>query len=379
MRRPEDELAALEAAHLRRQIPTAGKTPALDFSSNDYLGLADHPRLREALAVAAHAHPAGAAASRLVSGTQPVHFEAEATLAQLKHAPAALLFSSGYAAALGTIQALAQRGDLVLLDRLCHASLIDGTRLSGASLRPFRHNDANHLEAELQRARARLPATARLLVLAESVYSMDGDCAPVADFAALCARFGAVLVLDEAHALGVLGPQGRGLAAAAQITDFPDLIQVGTLSKAAGLQGGFVAAAEAWIALILNRARSFIYTTGVLPALAGAVPAALELLTGPEGDARRDHLTRLRHQLGHALHGQLAPSAILPVPVASEAAALHLAEQLRSRGLRVPAIRFPTVSRGQARLRISLSANHQAAALDTLLHALKELGILANS
>jgi 8-amino-7-oxononanoate synthase len=337
-------------------IDLAGKR-LINFSSNDYLGLANDPRLRDAAITALKKFGVGAGASRLISGTQSPHLELEAALATWKGAEAALTFSSGYAAALGTVSALVGHGDIVVLDKLCHASLIDGAKLSGAILRVFPHNDMRKLEAHMQWAARAYPGK-RVLVVTEAVFSMDGDHAPLREIAELKERFSAVLLLDEAHAVGVLGRQGRGLAATEQWNEKIE-VQMGTLSKALGVSGGYICGSRSLIDWLINRARSFIYSTAPPPSTAAAAHAALEFLASPAGEKRREQLWRNIGTLGEAL--LIKPqSAIVPWIVGNEKAAIEAASTLQREGFFVPAIRYPTVAKGSARLRISVTAAHTA-------------------
>jgi 8-amino-7-oxononanoate synthase len=329
----------------------------INFSSNDYLGLANDPRLRDAAIAALQEFGVGAGASRLISGTQSSHVQLEAALAKWKGTEAALTFSSGYAAALGTIPALVTKGDVVLLDKLCHASLIDGAKLSGATIRVFPHNAIRKLQDHLQWAE-REHRGKRVLIITESVFSMDGDRAPVREIVDLKKRFGALLLLDEAHAVGVLGPDGRGLAAAEQVSDDVD-VQMGTMSKALGVSGGYICGSRNLIEWLINRARSFIYSTAPPPSVAAAALAALEFLMSAQGQKRREQLWRNVDMLGDALPVKPA-SAIVAWIIGDEKAAVETAGRLRAEGLFVPAIRYPSVGRGSARLRISVSAVHTA-------------------
>jgi 8-amino-7-oxononanoate synthase len=287
-----EELKALRTAALDRhlfeisssqgpEIEVAGRR-LLNFSSNDYLGLANDPRLREAAIAAINEFGVGAGASRLISGTQPPHLRLERTLAEWKGTEAALCFSSGYAAALGTIPALVTKNDVVLLDKLCHASLIDAAKLSGAILRVFPHNNLRKLENHLEWTR-REHAGKRVLILTESVFSMDGDRAPLRELVQLKKQYGALLMLDEAHAVGVIGPNGRGLAAAENVSDGVD-VHMGTLSKALGTSGGYVCGSHDLIECLINRARSFIYSTAPPPAIVAAALVAVDFLSSPEGE-----------------------------------------------------------------------------------------------
>ena len=351
----------------------------INFSSNDYLGLANDPRLREAAVSAIDEFGVGAGASRLISGTQSPHLRLERALATWKGTEAALCFSSGYSAALGTIPALASKNDVVLLDKLCHASLIDGARLSGAVLRVFPHNHMSKLESHLEWARRKHPGK-RVLIITESVFSMDGDRAPLRDLVELKKRFDALLMLDEAHAVGVIGPNGRGLAAAENVSAEVD-IQMGTLSKALGASGAYICGSRVLIEWLINRARSFIYSTAPAPAIAAAALAAVDFLSSNQGEERRLLLwerIRLMQELLPRIESNkkhVAPcSAIFPWIVGDEKAALDMAAAMQSEGFLVPAIRYPTVAKGAARLRITVTAAHEEAQIETLCEMIKRRG-----
>jgi 8-amino-7-oxononanoate synthase len=363
------------------EIEIAGQR-LINFSSNDYLGLANDSRLRGAAISAIDEFGIGAGASRLISGTQSPHLQLERTLAKWKGTEAALCFSSGYAAAVGTIPALIAKNDVVLLDKLCHASLIDGAKLSGAILRVFPHNHLRKLESHLEWARGNHTGK-QILVVTESVFSMDGDRAPLRDLVELKKRFGALLMLDEAHAVGVIGSTGRGLAAEENLNDDVD-VQMGTLSKALGASGGYICGSRALIEWLINRARSFIYSTALPPGIAAAALAAVDFLSSPEGEERRHLLwqkIRLMHELlpGSGLNGKsnAASSAIFPWIVGGDQAALDLASALQSEGFLVPAIRYPTVAKGAARLRITVTAAHQEDQIRSLCRAIKRLGAIS--
>jgi len=384
----EEQLEALRARsldrHLREicsaqgaEIETGGRR-LVNFSSNNYLGLANDPRLREAAITAISEFGIGGGASRLISGTQSPHLRLERALAKWKGTEAALCFGSGYAAALGTIPALARKGDVILLDKLCHASLIDGAKLSGAILRVFPHNHLGKLESHLQWSQ-RKHAGKRILIVTESVFSMDGDNAPLRELIELRKRFGALLLLDEAHAVGVIGPNGRGLAAAGNLDDDVD-VQMGTLSKAFGASGGYVCGSRNLIEWLINRARSFIYSTAPPPGIAAAALAAIDFLSSSEGEERRLLLwqkIRLMHELLPVSDlnrkSNAASSAILPWIVGDEQAALDLASALQSEGFLVPAIRYPTVAKGSARLRITVTASHEEDQIRALCEAIQRL------
>jgi 8-amino-7-oxononanoate synthase len=346
----------------------------LNFSSNDYLGLANEEFLREAAAEAARRFGAGAGAARLLSGTQPPHVALEEEIAAFKGTEAALSFSCGYTTALGVIPALAGRKDIVILDKLCHACLVDGARLSGATLRIFPHNNLERLEVLLRNSRAAAP-DARILVVTESVFSMDGDTAPLAEIVALKERYGAWLYVDEAHGVGVLGEGGRGLVHALGLGNLVE-IQMGTLGKAIGAAGGYVAGSRTLVDFLINRARSFIFSTAPPPAQAAAAVAALRWLRTPPGEERLRALENNRQYLFAALP-DLFPaspaSAIVPVPVGDEGAALALAREFFEQGFFIPAVRFPTVPRGRARLRLTLTALHTAGHLNAVTNAIRDL------
>jgi 8-amino-7-oxononanoate synthase len=361
-----------------------GGRELLIFSSNDYLGFANHPALKEATTKAVEKFGAGAGASRLICGSLAPYHELEETLAAFKGTEAALSFSTGYAAALGTIGALVGKDDVVIVDKLVHASIVDAARLSGAKLRVFAHNDCGELEARLKWARevqnpkskvqGRVP---RILVVTESVFSMDGDLAPLRDLVELKDRYGAWLMVDEAHATGLFGVQGRGLANAHEVSSRIE-IQMGTLGKALGASGGYVCGSRTLIDLLLNRARSFIFSTPPVPASAAAARAGVELLQTNEGEERRVQLWSMIDQLKNALVGErwklpVVQSAIIPLIVGAETEAVNLATRLREIGFLIPAIRYPTVARGAARLRVTLTAAHTANDVHALVAALKSL------
>ncbi len=339
----------------------------LAFCSNDYLGLANHPRLVEAAIEALRRNGVGSGASHLLTGHSRAHARLEHKLADYVRLPRALLFSTGYQANIGAVTALAGREDAVFSDTLNHASLIDGVRLSGAQAVRYPHGDL----AFLERALANSTARSRLIVT-DSVFSMDGDIAPLPGLFELAERFDALLLVDDAHGLGVIGPQGRGALAHFGLHS-PRLVYVGTLSKAAGVSGAFVAGSAEVVETVLQRARTYIFTTASPPHLAAALEASLELMQ--EEDWRRLRLRALIASLHEGLRGtRLLPSEtpVQALIIGANARAMALSSALRERGILVPAIRPPTVPVGTARLRISLSAAHQQADVGLLVTALLE-------
>jgi 8-amino-7-oxononanoate synthase len=344
----------------------------INFSSNDYLGLAQHPRLKQAAIEATEKWGSGAGAARLICGTLPVHRALEATIATFKGTAAALSFSSGYAAAVGTICALVGSDDVVVIDKLVHASLVDGARLSGAKLRVFRHNDVDDLRTILEWAQTVRKTNGRILVVTESVFSMDGDCAPLREIVELKEKFGAWLMLDEAHTLGVLGPGRRGLAEADGVANRVE-VQMGTLGKAVGSAGGFIAGSETLIDNLVNSARSFIFSTAAGPAAVAAARAGIDLIASEEGETLRANLLKNQNLLASISTQHRSPTAIVPIILGVEERALAAAEKLKHAGFLVPAIRYPTVARGKARLRVTLSAAHRRDQIEALLAALRTL------
>jgi len=335
----------------------AGDQSLLDFSSNDYLALSQHPDLVRASREALERFGTGVGAARLMSGDLAIFHQLEREVADFKGCAAALLFGSGYMANVGMIPALVGRGDVVFTDRLDHASIYDGCRLAGARLLRFRHNDLAHLEELLQKERG----AGRGLVIVESLYSMDGDIAPLAELVALKNRYSCQLLVDEAHATGIYGQHGGGLIQVAGLADQVDMV-VGTFGKALGSYGAYVAGSQELREYLINRARSFIYSTGLPPAVVGASLAAVRLV--------RQH-PEMRQQLAEratyfkeclikeGLPGNPGPSHIVPVMIGDGATALRLAEECCRVGLFVTAIRPPTVPEGTARVRFSLTLNHR--------------------
>jgi len=360
----------------------------LNFSSNDYLGLANHPALKEAAIEAIEKYGAGTGASRLLSGSLAPHHHLEEGLAVFKGAEAALTFSTGYAAALGTLGALIGKQDIVILDKLSHACLIDAARLSGAALRVFAHNDLNQLEEKLKWACARNAGAnhnggvsrPRTLVVTESVFSMDGDRAPLRQIVELKERYGAWLMVDEAHATGLYGEHRRGVLEELGLSDQVE-IQMGTMGKAIGASGGYICGSRCLIDLLVNRARSFIFSTAPVPAAAAAAAAGVCLIQSAVGAERRGVLCRGISQLesGMNLPSGLKLGPIVPLLIGDEAKAVRVADALPDRGIFIPAIRYPTVARGSARLRVTVTASHTAGEVEQLLAALQNLELIPGS
>ena len=363
------ELREIESAQSTRV--TLDGREFINFSSNDYLGLAGHPALGQAARSAVGQFGVGSGASRLICGSLQSHHELESALAKWQGTEAALVFSTGFAAAQGVLTSLLGLGDVVILDKKAHASMIDAAKLSGATLRVFRHNDLENLEKLLQWAADR---GGRVLVASESVFSMDGDHAPLAGIVELKERYGAWLMLDEAHAVGLYGPLGQGLAAADGLGERIE-IRMGTLGKAVGAAGGFICGSRRLTELLVNKARSFIFSTAPSPAVSAAARAGVELIQSAEGEKLRQQLWQRVGELRRGV-GSLGwetpaePSAILPLIVGGEAKAVATMERLSEAGFFIPAIRYPTVPRNEARLRVTLSASHSVEDIQQLVNAL---------
>jgi 8-amino-7-oxononanoate synthase len=381
------KLAALDAQSLirRRRIADTRCTPLqvvdgramLAFCSNDYLGLAAHPRVVEALRAGAQLYGAGSGASHLISGHSRAHAILEERLAEFA-APhiedaRALYLSTGYMANLAVLTALGADSDAVIFsEALNHASLIDGARLAKAGVTVYPHGDVAALEALLAASSA-----STKIVATDAVFSMDGDLAPLPQLLSLCERYGAWLFVDDAHGFGVLGAQGRGALEHFNLRS-PNIVYVGTLGKAAGVSGAFIAAHASVIELMIQRARPYIYTTAAPPALAHALLTSLDIITSEEGAALRSHLELLIAQLDAELHLKrwqrvVSTTPIQPIIVGPNDEALRIAAALHGRGLWVPAIRPPTVPKGTARLRVTLSAAHTHDEVAQLATALNEL------
>ena len=379
--RLREELAGIDSAGLRRRLRQLDSAQGvrinlegrelLNFSSNDYLGLANDPILKRAASKAIEEFGAGSGSARLICGSQSPHHQLENALAAFKGTESAICFSSGYAAALGVLPVVVGEGDTVVIDKLVHASLIDGVRLSGAKLRVFKHNNLEDLERILQWAARR---EGHILVITESVFSMDGDLAPILNLVELKEKYGAWLMVDEAHATGLFGKGRRGLIEEFGVGDRVD-IQMGTLGKALGSAGGYICGSQQLVDLLINRARSFVFSSAPVPAQAAAAKAAVDWVQTSEAEVARTRLWGLVDQLknGFIQRGWELPvvrSAILPLVIGRESDAANLSDRLLAEGVFVPAIRYPTVARGKARLRITVSAAHSPEDVSQLLEVL---------
>ncbi|WP_019465743.1 8-amino-7-oxononanoate synthase [Dyella japonica] len=370
-----------EQAGLRRRLHTVARADGmwvqrdgrrlLSFCSNDYLGLAQHPALVDALKRAADSDGVGSGSAHLICGHRAAHAALEEALAEWTGRERALLFSTGYMANLGVMQALLQRDDVCVQDKLNHACLIDGAQLAGAELKRYPHADVEGAARQL----AARPGAASLLAT-DGVFSMDGDIAPLRELSTLCRREQATLMVDDAHGLGVLGPQGEGSVADAGLGQGDVPVLMATLGKALGCSGAFVAGSAALIDGLVQSARTYIYTTAMPPALAAATLAAVRLAQAENWRREKLHALIARFRSGA---GQLglplmpSPTAIQPLLLGDARAALEASEALEQAGFLVTAIRPPTVPQGKARLRITLSAAHEESDVDRLLEAFSRL------
>lgn len=381
-----DEILKEELVHIERQgllrtlrtisspagaeIKSDGKT-AINFASNDYLGLAGDPQVVQAARDALESHGMGASASRLIAGNTDLHELLEKNIASFKNKDAALVFPTGYMANIGCITSLiSSPDDLIIADRLIHASLFDACRNAQGQLRVFAHNDVDALERILAKYNGK---KRRIMVVTEGVFSMDGDCAPLDRISAVADRYNALVMVDDAHGTGVLGDNGRGTAELFGVEDRID-IHMGTLSKACGVLGGFVAGSHTLRTYLINKARSFIYTTGIPPVLCAAACAALRIIQDePE---RRQRL----HDIGAMVRSELRDiglsvpdgcTPIIPVIVGDARKVMRISQKLSDDNILVPGIRYPTVAHGQERLRISLQATHTDEHIDRLLRSMR--------
>lgn len=371
----ESELEWDRQAHLTRSIRSIPEG-IVCFSGNDYLGLSRSPLLIEAARRALVDDGVGAGAARLISGNSPWHRDLEESIAQWRGTERALLFPTGYATACGTLPALLGKSDFILIDKRIHACQIDGARLSGARMHVFQHNDLEYLESLLRKIRLDEPE-AIVLIAVESLYSMDGDFAPLRKIVDLKEKYGAWLMVDEAHAVGLYGDRLSGMVEQEGLTDHVD-IHMGTLGKSVGVAGGFVAGPGRLIDFLIQRARTFIFTTGTPPSMAAAACRGIEIIQSHEGLARRkrlyDNVKLLRLSLrdtatlgGHPL------SPIAPIMLGRENVALECSRDLLKKGFYVPSIRYPTVPRNSARLRVSLSSEHTEGQIKSFANALRQV------
>jgi len=392
-------LAALRQQNLLRELRRVDTPPGtriringrtlLNFSSNDYLGLANDPILKAAAILAVEKFGAGSGASRLICGSLAPHHELEEALANFKGAEAALSFSTGYATAIGTICALLGKDDVIVLDKLVHACIVDAARLSGAKIRVFAHNDLDNLEkilkwtrrGELCEPQTKLGTRVthpsekhRTLIVTESIFSMDGDAAPLREIVALKEKHGAWLMVDEAHATGLYGKNRRGLAEESGVSEQIE-IQMGTLGKAVGASGGYICGSRPLIDFLVNRARSFIFSTAPVPAAAAAATAGVRFIQSSDGERRRKLLWTRAGKIQSKIGSRkpAIPSAILPVIIGDETRTVAISAALRERDIFVPAIRYPTVARGAARLRVTVTATHTIEEINLLAAMLNEI------
>jgi len=378
----EETLQTLKETGLYRHLRTLESSPTphaildgkkvLLFSSNNTLGLSNHPKVIEAAVQATRDYGTGGTASRLISGNLKLYNILEEKIAHLKGAEAAVVFSSGYAANLGTIQALVKRGDLLLIDKLNHASIIDGCRLSGAHLRTYRHKNMELLKSHLEKS----DSTRRTLIITDGIFSMDGDLAPLPEIVALAKKYHAMVMIDDAHATGVLGERGEGTVHHFKLDD-EEVVQMGTLSKAIGSLGGFVVGSKELIEFLVNEARSLIYSTALPPSVLAASIAALTVLE-EELEILQNFWKKINffkenlQRMGYDLMG--SQTHILPIRIGGHEEATQFARAIFEEGLFAPAIRPPTVPKGTSRIRLTLMATHTQEDLEEALDILKRVG-----
>lgn len=381
------QLREIESPQVPR-IQTGGRE-LINFSSNDYLGLANHPKLKEAAIEAIDRFGAGAGASRLICGSLKPFHDLEESLANFKQTEAALTFSTGYAAAVGSIPALIGKDDIVIIDKLVHACIVDAVRLAGAKLRVFKHNDLGDLDRILKWAQVTPPGQSaqprNVLIVTESVFSMDGDIAPLKKIVELKDKYGAWLMVDEAHATGIFGGRRSGMVEHLGLSGQVE-IQMGTLGKAVGAAGGFICGSRKLVDVLINSARSFIFSTAPVPAAAAAAMAGIEFIQSEEGKQRCsilwERVTQIRSsspapsecaEAGDSPGQNACSTPILPLIIGDETKAVATASSLRERGFLIPAIRYPTVARGAARLRMTVTADHSNEDVRSLGEALKQI------
>ncbi|MBD29034.1 MAG: 8-amino-7-oxononanoate synthase [Verrucomicrobiaceae bacterium] len=379
MRDPDSEIQKLKKSNLYREIKfsslEAGTTfedngsKFLNFSSNDYLGLCSHHQIKEAARNALNSFGVGSGASRLISGGTLPHQNIEKESAEFFDKEAALYFTNGYCASVGTLGSILQKGDTVILDKLCHASLIDGSRLSGATLRTFPHNDLEKLERILKSVTDNKVSNARILIVTEGIFSMDGDSSPILEIIKLKKKYKALLLVDEAHSFGIYGDKGKGIVNSIGLQNDVDFI-IATFGKSAGAAGAITASSRIWRDLIINKARSFIYSTAPMPSQAAAALEGLRIIQSNEGDLRRKKLKKNITSLCDKLNLDIPAGAIIPIIIGDEETALKKSKDLMKSGILAPAIRYPTVAKGSARIRITISSNHTKDCLLKLSKAL---------
>lgn len=351
---------------------SSGGRELLDFSSNDYLALSEHPAVIAESRKQLESLGAGSGAARLMSGSLELHHRLESEIARLKNKESALVFGSGYLANTGIIPALGGRGDVIFSDRLNHASIYDGCRLAGARTIRFRHNDLDHLEKLLKEKRGRFQ---RSLIVVESIYSMDGDRCPLKDLAGLKNNFDCLLMVDEAHATGLFGTNGGGVIEEDGVGDAVD-IAMGTFGKALGSYGAYAAASKEMISYLVNQARSFIYSTALPPAVIGASLAAIKLIQ-TEPELRRELHDKTahfkKHLKDHGITDDLGPSQIVPIMIGDSKKAVAIAEELLQKGIFATAVRPPTVPENTARLRFSITRHHREEDLEETAKVLAKI------
>ncbi|HHT9135904.1 MAG TPA: 8-amino-7-oxononanoate synthase [Candidatus Wunengus sp. YC60] len=380
-----DELKSLREQALMRDYRTIESAQGpyiqiegksyLSFCSNNYLGLADHPKIKQAAITAINQYGWGTCASRLVAGNMLLHEELEKKIAEFKGTEAALLFPTGYMTNVGAICALAGREDIVIGDKLNHASIIDGCRQSGAIFRVYPHNDVSQLESLLLRS----STYRRRLVVTDSVFSMDGDTAPLPEIVEIAQKYDAIIMVDDAHATGVFGQHGKGMIEHYGLEGKIDII-MGSLSKAIGSIGGFIAGSKHLVNFLKNKARPFIYTTSLPPAACAASLAGLTLIQEDTSliDKLWENIRYLKSQLSEFISNISGESPIVPVIIGTAEDALNLSTRLYENGILIPAIRPPTVPLGTSRLRISLMATHNKEDINRLISTLKDIGFLTH-
>ena len=380
-----DELKSLKDHALMREYKTIESAQGpyvqingksyLSFCSNNYLGLADHPKIKQAAIAAINQYGWGTGASRLVAGNMILHQELERKIAEFKSTEAALLFPTGYMANVGAVCALVGREDIIMGDKLNHASIIDGCRQSGATFRVYPHNNTSQLESLLQKS----SKYRRRMVVTDSVFSMDGDTAPLPDIVEVSKKYDAILMLDDAHATGIFGQHGKGMIEYYGLEGKIDII-MGSLSKAIGSIGGFITGSKHLIDFLKNKARSFIYTTALPPAACAASLAGLTLIQEDTSliDKLWENVRYLKSQLSEFISNISAESPIIPIIIGSAEDALNLSTRLYENGILIPAIRPPTVPLGTSRLRISLMATHSKEDINRLIDTLKAIGFFTH-